>query len=364
MLQMTIEQIEPIALRLPFHAREGAPGAQSAAIHLMVCRVTTKAGVIGYGESLCYVPAMQEVLASAIRDVIAPAYVGQRVEDKETLNVALRQRYAAFGRGGAIINALGAVDIALWDIAGKEAGKPLSQLLGGARRTSVPVMASLDRHDNIGEVRRRIEHALNAKVAAIKIHEKNLDLIEEARGIAGRQTKFVVDLNNSHSAADVARDASRWEALELLWLEDPIWPPENMYGNAILPRVPIGLGGEVGSGEQLLLQTKDLKSAVAQPDVCMIGGVSEAKNALRLLFANGIAIMPHTPFIGPAALASLHLISTLGDEGYFAMIEAEDHMDPYGMGLARWRNAIDVPVAAGLGFDPAPQYLKRYALRG
>jgi L-alanine-DL-glutamate epimerase-like enolase superfamily enzyme len=154
-------------LRLPFHDRDGD---SAAAIHLMFCRVTTRAGVTGYGEALCYLPAMQPVLATAIRDVIAPAYLGQRVEDREALNRALRQRYAAFGRAGAIVNALGAVDIALWDIAGKEAGKSLSALLGGARRASVPVMASLDRHDDIGAVRRRIARALGADTAAINIH--------------------------------------------------------------------------------------------------------------------------------------------------------------------------------------------------
>jgi hypothetical protein len=46
------------------------------------------------------------------------------------------------------------------------------------------------------------------------------------------------------------------------------------------------------------------------------------------------------------------------------MIEAEDHMDPYGAGLARWRAAIEIPTAPGLGFDPAPAYLERYALAG
>lgn len=353
---MTIDRIEPLALRLPFHDRDGA------AIHLLFCRVTTKAGVTGYGESLCYIPAAQNVLAAAIRDVIAPAYLGQRVGDREALNLALRQRYAAFGRAGTLVNALGAVDIALWDIAGKEADKPLSELLGGARRRSVPVMASLDRHDDIGAVRPRIERALAARTAAIKIHEKNLDLIEAARALAGRQTNFVVDLNNAHAAADIARDAARWEALDLLWLEDPMWPPEDMLANAALPRVPIGFGGEMGSAEQLLLYARGLKSAVAQPDVCMIGGVSEAQRALRSLEAHDIAIMPHTPFVGPAALASLHLIATSGAEGYFAMIEAEDHMDPYGAGLARWRETIEVPASPGLGFDPAPDYLERYAL--
>jgi D-galactarolactone cycloisomerase len=353
---LTIHRVEPLALRIPFQNQDGAP-----AIHLVFCRVTTKAGVTGYGESLCYLPTMQRALVAAISDVIAPAYVGESVGDREALNVRIRQQYAAFGRAGPIINALAAVDIALWDIAGKEVGRPISDLLGGAKRTSVPIMASLDRHGDLGKVRRRIERALDAGTGAIKVHEKNLDLIEEARAVAGSQTRFVVDLNNSHSAAQIVHHASRWEALDLLWLEDPVWPPEHMLRNAAFPRVPLGLGGEVGSAEQMLLYVEGLRAPVVQPDVCMIGGVSEAKRALPLLVASGAAIMPHTPFLGPAALASLHLISTLPEEAYFAMIEADDHMDPYEAGLTCWSDAIQVPARPGLGFDPVAGYTERYA---
>jgi L-alanine-DL-glutamate epimerase-like enolase superfamily enzyme len=67
----------------------------------------------------------------------------------------------------------------------------------------------------------------------------------------------------------------------------------------------------------------------------MIGGISEALKALTALKALNVAIARHTPFVGPAASASLHLIASIEQSGFFAAIEADDHMDPYGIGLTR-----------------------------
>jgi L-alanine-DL-glutamate epimerase-like enolase superfamily enzyme len=94
----------------------------------------------------------------------------------------------------------------------------------------------------------------------------------------------------------------------------------------------------------------------------MLGGLSEAAKALAAVKALDVAVAPHTPFVGPAALASLHLIATVEQPGYFATIEAEDHMDPYGIGLTRWQPLLELPTGPGLGFDPDPAYLRRYAM--
>jgi D-galactarolactone cycloisomerase len=110
---MIIEKIEPIALRI-------------GTLSLLLCRVTTRSGLVGYGECLCNRPPMQQALFATIRDAIAPHYLGKPVDDKDALNLAARRRFASFGRAGTVINALAAVDIALWDIAGKAAGRPVS----------------------------------------------------------------------------------------------------------------------------------------------------------------------------------------------------------------------------------------------
>src|SRR5687768_7217470 len=247
---MIIDGIEPIALRIP-----KSPGAADA-LHLVLCKITASSGLVGYGECLCLRPAMQRSLLAAIGDVIAPLFLGKSVEQRERLNVEARIRFASFGRSGTNLNALAAVDMALWDIAGKAARRSLSDLLGGAERTRVPVMASLDRYNDATKVTARIADALAAKVAAVKVHEFDLDVIEAARKVVGPQMPFVADCNNAHALADVENHRTRWQALDLLWLEDPVWPPEALLEQPKLHGIVVGLGADLGSAEQLAVYAR------------------------------------------------------------------------------------------------------------
>lgn len=351
---MIIDRIEPLALKIP-----RSTGAD--ALCLVLSKVTTRSGLVGYGECLCLRPSMQRSLVAAIRDAIAPLFLGKSAEQRERLNVEARVRLAAFGRSGTNINALAAVDMALWDIAGKAAGRSLSDLLGGAERTRVPVMASLDRYNDTGKVTARIERALEAKVTAVKVHEFDLGVIETARKVIGPRLPFVADCNNAHTLADVQESLARWQALDLLWLEDPVWPPETMLGSPQLPQIVVGQGADLGSAEQLAVYAKP-PIGVLQPDICMIGGVSEKRRAVALLAPLGVSIAPHTPFIGPAGLATLHFLATMKDTAYYAVIEAEPHMDMYGnSGLTQWQPDLTVPTGPGLGFDPDPRFIEKYS---
>ena len=344
---MIIDKIEPIALSV-------------GTLSLVLCRVTTKSGLTGYGECLCNRPPMQQALVATIRDAIAPLYLGKSADDRTALNLTARRRFASFGRAGTVTNALAAIDIALWDIAGKAEGKSVSQLLGGAKRTRLPVMASLDKYDDKTKVRARLEQALATGVKAAKVHEAPLDVIEEARRTVPREVPFVADSNNAHTLADIRRDEARWRALDLLFFEDPFWPPEDLLSMGKMAGVPIGMGADFGSTEQMAIYVKAPAIAVLQPDVCMLGGLTEASRAVAMVEAAGKSAAPHTPFIGPAALASLHLLAAAKEEGYFAAIEPDESRDMYGNGLARWQPTVEVPTGPGLGFDPDPAFLRRH----
>jgi D-galactarolactone cycloisomerase len=347
---MIIDRIEPIALRIP--------GPRDP-LCLTIARVTTRDGVEGYGECLSLRPPMQRALFATIRDAIAPHYLGKSVEEREALNLAARKRFASFGRAGTVLNALAAVDIALWDIAGKTAKQPVCALLGGAKRTRVPVMASLDKYDDARKTRARVEEALASGVAAVKVHEHRLEVAEESRRAVPAGMPYVVDCNNAHTLADIRRDEKRWAALDLLFFEDPLWPPEELLTCPAMPGITVGMGADLGSTEQMALYTKAPPIGVLQPDVCMLGGLSEARRALAMLAAAKKTAAPHTPFVGPAALASLHMLA-LSEEGWFATVEADDSMDPYGIGHTRWKASLEVPSGPGLGFDPDPGFLRRY----
>src|SRR5215475_11102980 len=81
---MIIDKIEPMALRI-------------GTLSLVLCRVTTKSGLVGYGECLCNRPPMQQALVATIRDAIAPLYIGKSATERTALNLAARRRFASFG---------------------------------------------------------------------------------------------------------------------------------------------------------------------------------------------------------------------------------------------------------------------------
>jgi L-alanine-DL-glutamate epimerase-like enolase superfamily enzyme len=344
---MIIDKIEPVAL-------------QSGALSLVLAKVTTRSGLVGWGECLCNRPPMQKALVATIRDAIAPLYAGKSASDREHLNLQARRRFASFGRSGTVTNAIAAIDIALWDIAGKADNRSVSDLLGGARRRRLPVMASLDKYDDKDRVRARLEQALAGGVKAAKVHEAPLDIIEEARRAVPRSVPFVADSNNAHTLGDLLRDEARWRALDLLFFEDPFWPPEDLLGMPRLDGVPIGMGADFGSTEQMAIYARAPAVSVLQPDVCMLGGLTEARRAVAMVEEAGKVPAPHTPFVGPAALASLHLLATAQEENYFAAIEPGEGRDMYGTGIARWQPTIDVPDGPGLGFDPDPAFLRAH----
>ena len=133
---MIITSIETFPLRIPFKpgnrsaASAWGPKGQHAVDSLLV-KVTTDQGLEGWGESFGFtgVPVTQR----AIDAVIAPLCVGQDATRIGPLMGEVQDKLAVFGRGGPFTHAVSAVDIALWDIAGKAAGTPLHRLLGGGR---------------------------------------------------------------------------------------------------------------------------------------------------------------------------------------------------------------------------------------
>ncbi len=131
---MKITAVEPFHISVPYdfgNTAENAAAAQWAKMETLFVKVTTDDGVIGWGEGFGL--AACGITKVAVEKAIAPLAVGRDPTDIAALmrDVAYRQRNCA--RNGPVGFALSALDIALWDIAGKRAGQPLYRLLGGDR---------------------------------------------------------------------------------------------------------------------------------------------------------------------------------------------------------------------------------------
>ena len=150
-----------------------------------------------------------------------------------------------------------------------------------------------------------------ASVQAVKVHEAPLEVMEDAPRVVPQDIPFVVDCNNAHTLADIRRDEARWRALDLLFFEDPFWPPEELLGMEKMAGVPIGMGADFGSTEQMGLYAR----APAVPCCSLTSAcwvvLSRAPRARRWSWRRADRGAAYA-VLGPAALASLHLLATAG----------------------------------------------------
>lgn len=158
------------------------------------------------------------------------------------------------GRTGPAVFALSGLDIALWDIAGKRAGKPLYELLGGACQLQLPAYASLVRYGDTALVIENAKRAQARGYGAIKLHEIGVEQVWAARAAVGAGVKIMMDTNCPWSVDEALAIADRVRPYDLHWLEEPVWPPEDLAGLAEVRRRS---GNAISAGENAM----SLKSA-------------------------------------------------------------------------------------------------------
>ena len=168
---------------------------------------------------------------TAFDTLVAPMLIGRDPSDIDALMHDLQRTLHLFGRNGAVMYALSGVDIALWDIAGKVAGKPLYQLLGGtdARAARLCEPAALLRAG-----RGRVKLRARAR-AGLSPHQAARDHGAGGeggarRGRAGRPADARHQLSVERRRS--ARDGAALRPFDLHWLEEPVWPPEDHAGLA------------------------------------------------------------------------------------------------------------------------------------
>src|SRR6266542_383935 len=167
--------------------------------NILLVRVETDSGIVGWGEAFCY--ACTDAVRAAVHNMIAPIAVGQDARDIAKLSYDLQQKLHLFGRYGITIFALSGLDIALWDIAGKAANLPLHRLLGGSGRDSLPAYASLLKYRDPEKVAARTKQAVEQGYRHIKLHETEEPEVKAARLAAGNDVAIMVDTNCPPPAA-------------------------------------------------------------------------------------------------------------------------------------------------------------------
>nr|WP_284700942.1 mandelate racemase/muconate lactonizing enzyme family protein [Robbsia betulipollinis] len=345
----------------------------------LLVRLTTDDGATGWGEAFGHLvnPVTFAALAGPVGRFFIGAEVGPDPSRFAATMQAAHQAFHAFGRTGPVLYALSAIDTALWDLCAQAAQLPLHRLLGATRDT-VEVYASLVSYDNDPEeVAYQVGRAHAAGFRAMKLHETTRTAVAAARAALPADVALMVDVNCPWPAAQAAREVAGFAGLSLGWVEEPVWPPDDLDALARLrarggpsdgadgapagsSRVPIA-AGENASGVYGFLQHFQRGAIdIAQPSVAKIGGVTGMREVIRLAGAHGVRVVPHCFYYGAGLLATAHLVAALPDDVALEL--------PW----LQWPEVLHAPQACGptltlpdvpgLGFAPDAGVLARHTL--
>lgn len=368
---LRITEVEPIVLRLDRVDVTRADGTQDA----FLVRVHTDEGIVGLGEAdtspyvartMIEMPSSHSV-ARGFRDLLL---------DEDPLEIErLWQRMFMgsyhYGRAGAALHVLSALDMALWDIAGKAAGAPVHELLGGARVSEVRVYASEVMPETPEEVRRIAEAVVAAGYTALKLGwgplgsdlSRDAELTRAAREVLGPDRELMLDGGMAYTVDSALELLRRLEDVSLYWLEEPLAADDyDGYGSlsdAATVRIAAGEADAGITPFRALVERGHLD--VLQPDLARCGGFTVARQIAALAGERGIEVVPHCFSSGVLVAASLHFVATLEEPTFSEYSVADSPLvggllsEPFTLGDGK----LTVPGGSGLGVDLDPDLLAR-----
>lgn len=318
---MKITAVEPIVLRLPEVDVSRSDGTQDA----LLVRIHTDEGPIGLGEadSSPYLvrTAISMPSSHAVAQGIAELLVGEDPLQIDRLWQRLYRGTSYYGRSAVALHAISAIDIALWDLAGKALGLSVAALLGGRGIDEIPVYASEVMPQTPDEVRAIAGRAMSAGYRAFKLGwgplgaDPDLDeaLIRAARETLGAEPKLMIDGGQVYTAKSAASLLRRVEDVDLFWFEEP-FAPEDLVSYRELSRatdVPIA-AGEADSGRAAFeALIREARVDVLQPDLSRCGGFTVARQIREMCRPFGPLIVPHCFSTGVLVAACLHYVAAL-----------------------------------------------------
>ncbi|WMT91888.1 mandelate racemase/muconate lactonizing enzyme family protein [Pelagibacterium sp. H642] len=359
-----IISLKTFPISIPFADGGKGTGATPSRWHtldMVLVRIEDEDGHVGWGDSFSYF--CTRATHAAITDMIAPSVVGRVIGDIPAWNVEVQKKLHLFGRYGITTFALSGVDIALWDLKARRAGKSLASMVAGSEQTprSIPAYASLVRYGDIDLVRQHCQRAVDLGFHHIKLHEIEPDIIAAAREVIGPDAALMVDANCAWTLDEAIAQMPSLRASNVLWVEEPVFPPDDYASHRRIEAARMAVGA--GENASTAFDFARLSRAVQfpQPSMTKVGGVSEFAQIVHDAGALGKSVMPHSPYFGPGFFATLAMAPLLPQDSLFEYL----FVDPQGW-LQTPPVLMDgrmmVPAGAGTGFVPDPNIMDRFAI--
>ena len=319
---MKIVKLEPIVLRAGAVADvTRADGTQDA----FLVRVHTDEGLVGVGEADTSPYLARTMIDMPSSHAIARGFA-EMLLGRNPLEIGVRWRemYRGsyhYGRGGAALHVISAIDMALWDLAGQSAGLPICDLLGGCVLDRVPVYASEVMPDGAADVVRVAERAVEAGYQALKLGwgplgvdlDHDEALIRAARETLGPARRLMVDGGMGYSVKRARQLLARIDDVDLYWLEEPLAADDYDGYRRLSDSVEVRIAaGEADAGiKPFRALVERGRVDVLQPDLARCGGFSVARQIAALASETGVEVVPHCFSTGVLIAASLHFVAAL-----------------------------------------------------
>ncbi len=360
---MKITAVEPIVLRLPDVDTSRADGTQDA----FLVRIHTDEGIVGVGEAdtspylartIVEMPSSHAV-ARGLRELLLG-------EDPLAIGRLWKRLYdgsSYYGRSAVALHVLSAIDMALWDIAGKVAGVPVSTLVGGARVERIAVYASEVMPQTPDEVRAIAERSVAAGYGAFKLGwgplggglETDAALIRAARDELGPDRELMIDGGQAYTVQQATELLRHVEDARLYWFEEALAPDDyegyRRLSDAVTTRIAAGeADSTIGPFRRLV---EEGHVGLLQPDLARCGGFTVARQIAQLARERRVEVVPHCFSTGVLVAASLHFAASL-DRPTFSEFSVAD--SPLAGGLLAQPFVLEdgtlaVPTGPGLGIE-------------
>ena len=316
----TIARIEPIPIEYP------DPNDFGTIRRTVLVRVETSDGVVGWGECIAMWPEACRAVATVITGGFLPLLKGDLAEDIDAAWVKMRRHVFWYGEGGIASFAISGIDMALWDIRGKVAGKPLYALLGGLKKDRL--LANASAHVNkkgeaacVAEVEGFFAAGFRStKLGFAKKGESNIGgdpdtdvaFIRSLRRALGDGAGILVDIGNGvRWDVDTAISvANRMHDLGIGWYEEPLYPTDDAGYRRLRANTRVRLAsGEREFTESGYRRQMEFVQAVEVygVDPARVEGITGFRRVDALCTQHGRVINAHAWSTAITTAASLHL---------------------------------------------------------
>jgi L-alanine-DL-glutamate epimerase-like enolase superfamily enzyme len=362
----------------------GNPPPRWGGRYFIFVKLTTDSGVTGIGE--VYVATFSPDVVTQMIDDVA----GRHVVDHDPFRIETMWR-EVYGRGFSLrpdvslMGVMSGLEMACWDIIGKELGKPVYELLGGRVNDrlrsytylyppdGIDAYADHPVYDDPDAAAARAAHEVERGFTAVKFDpigrysvfdgrqptleelDRSEAMIKAIRAAVGPRADLLVGTHGQFTAAGAVRFARRIEPYDPLWFEEPV-PPDDPVGLATVARqtsVPIATGERLTTKYEFARVLETRGASILQPNLGRCGGLLEGKKIAALAEVSSAQIAPHLycgPVVGAANIQlaacspNFLVLESIGDWGGF---HAEILKTPI-----RWEDGYVIPPEApGLGVE-------------